>query len=65
MLNFTHAQRPLLLIPIGIAYFALYYAVFRVCIVRLNLSTPGREADEHAAPEQARRRRPARAAEPS
>jgi N-acetylglucosamine PTS system EIICBA or EIICB component len=46
VLNFNHAQRPLLLIPIGIAYFALYYAVFRVCIVRLNLSTPGREADD-------------------
>jgi PTS system N-acetylglucosamine-specific IIC component len=46
VLNFNHAQRPLLLIPIGIAYFVLYYAVFRVCIVRLNLSTPGREADD-------------------
>jgi PTS system N-acetylglucosamine-specific IIC component len=46
VLNFTHAQRPLLLIPIGIAYFALYSVVFRVCIVRLNLSTPGREADD-------------------
>jgi PTS system N-acetylglucosamine-specific IIC component len=46
LLNFTHAQRPLLLIPIGIAYFLLYYVVFRVCIVRLNLSTPGREADD-------------------
>jgi N-acetylglucosamine PTS system EIICBA or EIICB component len=46
VLNFSHAQRPLLLIPIGIAYFLLYYIVFRVCIVRLNLSTPGREADD-------------------
>jgi N-acetylglucosamine PTS system EIICBA or EIICB component len=46
VLNFTHAQRPLLLIPIGIAYFVLYYVVFRVCIVRLNLSTPGREVDD-------------------
>ena len=46
VLNFTHAQRPLLLIPIGIAYFLLYYVVFRVCIVRLNLSTPGRGADD-------------------
>jgi PTS system N-acetylglucosamine-specific IIC component len=46
VLNFTHAQRPLLLIPIGIAYFVLYYVVFRVCIVRLNLTTPGREADD-------------------
>jgi PTS system N-acetylglucosamine-specific IIC component len=48
VLNFTHAQRPLLLIPIGIVYFLLYYAVFRVCIVRLNLLTPGRESDEAA-----------------
>ena len=48
VLNFTHAQRPLLLIPIGVAYFLLYYTVFRVCIVRLNLSTPGRETDEAA-----------------
>ena len=46
VLNFTHAQRPLLLIPIGVAYFVLYYAVFRFCIVRLNLPTPGREADD-------------------
>jgi N-acetylglucosamine PTS system EIICBA or EIICB component len=46
VLNFTHAQRPLLLIPIGVAYFLLYYGVFRFCIVRLNLSTPGREADD-------------------
>lgn len=49
ILNFTHAQRPLLLIPIGAAYFLLYYTVFRVCIVRLNLSTPGRELDDVAA----------------
>jgi N-acetylglucosamine PTS system EIICBA or EIICB component len=48
VLNFTHAQRPLLLIPIGVAYFLLYYAVFRVCIVRLNLLTPGRENDDAA-----------------
>jgi len=46
VLNFTHAQRPLLLIPIGAAYFALYYTVFRLCILRLNLLTPGREPDE-------------------
>ncbi|HEX3602468.1 MAG TPA: N-acetylglucosamine-specific PTS transporter subunit IIBC [Steroidobacteraceae bacterium] len=46
VLNFTHAQRPLLLIPIGIVYFALYYTVFRVCIVKFGLSTPGREAED-------------------
>jgi PTS system N-acetylglucosamine-specific IIC component len=49
VLNFSHAQRPLLLLPIGAAYFALYYGVFRFCIVRLNLATPGREADDAAA----------------
>ncbi|HWJ36004.1 MAG TPA: N-acetylglucosamine-specific PTS transporter subunit IIBC [Steroidobacteraceae bacterium] len=48
VLNFSHARRPLLLLPIGAVYFALYYVVFRVCIVRLNLATPGRESDETA-----------------
>ena len=38
-----------LLIPIGIIYFALYYIVFRVCIVRFGLPTPGRDAEETAA----------------
>jgi N-acetylglucosamine PTS system EIICBA or EIICB component len=49
VLNFSHAQRPLLLLPIGAAYFALYYTVFRFCIVRLNLATPGRDADDATA----------------
>jgi N-acetylglucosamine PTS system EIICBA or EIICB component len=49
VLNFSHAQRPLLLLPIGAAYFGLYYAVFRVAIVRLNLATPGRDIDDSAA----------------
>ncbi|HEY2779625.1 MAG TPA: N-acetylglucosamine-specific PTS transporter subunit IIBC [Steroidobacteraceae bacterium] len=50
VLNFTHAQRPWLLIPIGIAYFALYYGVFRICILRLNLPTPGRETEDMLQP---------------
>jgi PTS system N-acetylglucosamine-specific IIC component len=50
VLNFSHAQRPLLLLPIGAAYFALYYGVFRFLIVRLNLATPGREGDDAAEP---------------
>jgi N-acetylglucosamine PTS system EIICBA or EIICB component len=49
VLNFSHAQRPLLLLPIGAAYFGLYYGVFRFLIVRLNLATPGRESDDVAA----------------
>src|SRR6202790_1232795 len=48
LLNFSHAQRPLLLLPIGAAYFGLYYGVFRFCIVRLNLTTPGGEIDDAA-----------------
>jgi N-acetylglucosamine PTS system EIICBA or EIICB component len=48
VLNFSHAQRPLLLLPIGAGYFVLYYAVFRTAIVRLNLPTPGREIEESA-----------------
>jgi PTS system N-acetylglucosamine-specific IIC component len=46
VLNFSHAQRPWLLLPIGALYFGLYYGVFRLLIVRLNLATPGREKDE-------------------
>lgn len=42
-LNFTKATRPLLLIPVGAGYFALYYGVFRVAIARFDIATPGRE----------------------
>jgi PTS system N-acetylglucosamine-specific IIC component len=45
VLNFSHAEHPLLLLPIGAAYFALYYGVFRIAISRLNLATPGREVE--------------------
>ncbi len=44
-LNFTKATRPLLLLPVGLAYAAVYYGVFRFAIVRFDLKTPGREAD--------------------
>src|SRR5580658_8796754 len=43
VINFGKATRPLLLIPIGIGYFGVYYAVFRFAIVRFDLKTPGRE----------------------
>jgi PTS system N-acetylglucosamine-specific IIC component len=42
-LNFSKAARPLLLLPIGLAYALLYYGIFRFAIVRFNLKTPGRE----------------------
>ena len=44
VLNYGKATHPLLLLPIGLAYSAIYYATFRLCIVRLNLRTPGRES---------------------
>lgn len=43
VMNFDRASKPLLLIPVGIAYFALYYGLFRWVIQRFDLKTPGRE----------------------
>ncbi len=43
IINFNRAQRPLLLIPVGLVYFALYYGAFRFAIQRFNLKTLGRE----------------------
>ena len=46
VINFGTSTRPWLLLPVGAAYFAIYYAVFRFCILRFDLKTPGREAIE-------------------
>lgn len=46
LLSFGIATRPLLLIPVGLAYFALYYFSFRWCIQHFDLKTPGRDAGE-------------------
>ena len=46
LLNFGIATRPLLLFPVGLAYFAIYYFSFRWCIQRFDLKTPGRDAGE-------------------
>lgn len=43
LLNFGIAQNPLLLVPIGLGYAAVYYVVFRFVIRRWNLRTMGRE----------------------
>lgn len=42
------AENPILLIPIGLVFFALYYVIFRVLITKLDLKTPGREDDNAA-----------------
>ena len=47
LLNFGQATKPLLIIPIGLAYAAVYYLLFRFVIRKWNLRTPGRE-DEAA-----------------
>ena len=44
VLNFRLATRPLLLLPVGAAYFAIYYAAFSFVIRRFDLKTPGRDA---------------------
>jgi PTS system N-acetylglucosamine-specific IIC component len=48
VINFSRSTRPWLLLPVGLAYFAVYYGAFRFFIARFGLKTPGRE-DETAA----------------
>ena len=48
VLNFNRATHPWLLLPVGALYFGLYYGLFRVAIVKLNLKTPGRDVTEAA-----------------
>ena len=48
VINFSQSTRPLLLLPVGLGYFALYYRLFRFFILRFDLKTLGREADEAA-----------------
>ncbi|WP_088831076.1 PTS transporter subunit EIIC [Paenibacillus tyrfis] len=45
-LNYPLATKPLLIIPIGLAFAVVYYFMFRILIVKLNLKTPGREDDD-------------------
>jgi PTS system N-acetylglucosamine-specific IIC component len=49
VLNFNIATKPLLIIPIGLAYALVYYFLFRFVIRKWNLRTPGREDDDEAA----------------
>jgi PTS system N-acetylglucosamine-specific IIC component len=49
VLNFGKATRPLLLLPVGVVYAIVYYALFRFFIARFDLPTPGREIEDPAA----------------
>ncbi|SDX39604.1 PTS system D-glucose-specific IIA component, Glc family /PTS system D-glucose-specific IIB component, Glc family /PTS system D-glucose-specific IIC component, Glc family [Marininema mesophilum] len=44
-LFFKQDTRPLLIIPVGIAFAVIYYFGFRFAIRKFNLKTPGREDD--------------------
>ncbi|HET9862251.1 MAG TPA: N-acetylglucosamine-specific PTS transporter subunit IIBC [Steroidobacteraceae bacterium] len=50
LLNFPLSTRPLLLIPVGLAYFGLYFVLFRWFILRFDLRTLGRESEDAAPP---------------
>ena len=40
------ANKTLMIIPLGIAAFVVFYLVFRIAIVKFDLKTPGREDDD-------------------
>ncbi|MFF7636615.1 PTS transporter subunit EIIC [Kitasatospora sp. NPDC008050] len=46
LLGYSKATDPLLIIPIGLVFAALYYFLFRFAITKFDLKTPGRESDE-------------------
>jgi PTS system N-acetylglucosamine-specific IIC component len=48
VINWNLATKPWLIIPIGLAFALVYYALFRFVIVRFDLATPGREPEEVA-----------------
>ncbi|MFF9585838.1 PTS transporter subunit EIIC [Streptomyces achromogenes] len=46
LLNWNLATKPWLIIPVGLVFAAIYYAVFRFAILKFDLKTPGREPAE-------------------
>ncbi|MCT9087377.1 PTS transporter subunit EIIC [Streptomyces sp. ASQP_92] len=46
VINWNLATKPWLIIPVGLCFAVVYYAVFRFAITKFNLPTPGREPDE-------------------
>ncbi|MEU0475587.1 PTS transporter subunit EIIC [Streptomyces olivaceus] len=46
VINWNLATKPWLIVPIGLCFAALYYAVFRFAITRFDLKTPGREPED-------------------
>ncbi|SFL37769.1 glucose PTS transporter subunit EIIB [Halanaerobium salsuginis] len=50
-LNYGLATKPLLIIPIGVVFFVIYYLLFRFVIEKFDIATPGRLESEVAAGE--------------
>ena len=48
VLNFDRATPALAALPVGLAYFGIYYGAFRFFIRAFDLKTPGRETDDAA-----------------
>ncbi|MDJ0461119.1 PTS transporter subunit EIIC [Streptomyces sp. H27-C3] len=46
VINWGLATKPWLIIPIGLGFAVIYYALFRFAITKFNLPTPGREPEE-------------------
>ncbi|MFJ6832132.1 PTS transporter subunit EIIC [Streptomyces sp. NPDC091209] len=46
IINWNLATKPWLIVPIGLCFAAVYYAIFRFAITKFDLKTPGREPDE-------------------
>ncbi|MEV6205977.1 PTS transporter subunit EIIC [Kitasatospora sp. NPDC051914] len=46
VINWGLATKPWLIIPIGLGFAVVYYALFRFVIVHFNLKTPGREDED-------------------
>lgn len=49
VINWGLATKPALIIPIGLCFAVVYYAVFRFAITKFDIPTPGRESDEEIA----------------
>ncbi|MEU7555284.1 PTS transporter subunit EIIC [Streptomyces sp. NPDC044571] len=53
VINWRLATKPWMIIPIGLCFAVVYYAVFRFAITKFDIPTPGRESDEEIAAMQA------------
>ena len=51
VLNLGIAEKPWAIVVAGLVYAAIYYVIFRVMIVKLDLETPGRDPELDPAPE--------------